>query len=660
MKKRLIWLDSIRAFALILVLIYHYFGNLLPAGFFGVDIFFFLSGFLITGSILDHLARDGDFDPGQFLKKRVIRLLPPLVLMLAVSFPLLLTSNPDFRVDIGRQLAGVLGFFTNWFEIASGGSYEGQFIPHVYLHTWSLALEFHFYLLFAWLFTRMVKKTMGKEWDRGRLSLDEKKTARLAGSVRMGAAIVVFIGFVISAILPALGAKFSWPRSFLYFSDFTRFIPFFLGAFLATITGIHWTGTAFRAQAKRLPASIRLIFMGLAAFAMVLLSINFAYDQDRTYSYGFLLASLLAGVMVFNARALNEIESPWKDPKPLAFLASISYEVYLFHWPFYVIFNHRGSHGLAVFLSLVLALAFGLFCQKVWNKVFINFFEGIGKKRKDKEKARKQTRFTQPGSILRPEYQARSDKGKIRHKKLATVCLLAVFAFAIVSGVSTVKGAPSLLSVQRQLWADGVRQRLDMGQGLIKEVQAVEDEEVRASQVKEEMKKEGVTVIGDSVALGMRGALMEAIPGTQVNAKVSRFLREGIPIMEDMIKRGEMKKYLVVALGNNVAPSFRESAETMVDLLPEGGRMIFVTPFQKGLGDESDVIKYGKWLPRLADKYPFVAVADWHGLANQHLDYFNNTDGVHFYENPQASDAYVSCIKAALDELSHCPAKGEE
>ena len=97
-------------------------------------------------------------------ERRFYRIVPPLVFMVLVVMPFTFMVQRDYVAGIGTQIAAVFGFVTNFFEMATGGSYESNFIPHLFLHTWSLALEVHYYVLWALLAWFLAKraKTVGK------------------------------------------------------------------------------------------------------------------------------------------------------------------------------------------------------------------------------------------------------------------------------------------------------------------------------------------------------------------------------------------------------------------------------------------------------------------------------------------------------------------
>lgn len=140
--------------------------------------------------------------------------------MVLVVMPFTFMVQRDYVAGIGTQIAAVFGFVTNFFEMATGGSYESNFIPHLFLHTWSLALEVHYYVLWALLAWFLAKraKTVGKY--RGMLFLASS-----------GLFLFPFLSMFIRAFLTA---NFST----IYFSSFTHIFPFFAGSCLATVTGI--------------------------------------------------------------------------------------------------------------------------------------------------------------------------------------------------------------------------------------------------------------------------------------------------------------------------------------------------------------------------------------------------------------------------------------
>src|SRR4051812_16049700 len=142
-------LDGLRGIAVIAVLLFHGGVSWARGGFLGVDLFFVLSGYLITSLLLDELRRTGTIGLGGFWSRRARRLVPALLLVVAaVGASALLVDPPGGLATLRGDGIATLGYIANWHYIAEGASYFGQTAaPSPLRHTWSLAIEEQFYLL---------------------------------------------------------------------------------------------------------------------------------------------------------------------------------------------------------------------------------------------------------------------------------------------------------------------------------------------------------------------------------------------------------------------------------------------------------------------------------------------------------------------------------
>ncbi|WP_304262537.1 acyltransferase family protein [Kallipyga massiliensis] len=626
MTKRIQWLDSLRVYAFALVVIYHLGSSFLPAGFFGVNLFFALSGFLITGKFLDAVLKEEKESFWTFLKKRGGRLLPGLVLMFLVTSLFLLVASPDLRVDYFRQFAGASGFMTNWYEIRSGGSYEAQFIPHIYVHTWTLAIEMHFYFLWGGALYLIARRAKSREGRR------KSRPAKDQVQVRLSVLVLSLAFFVLPHILMIAGSFLGWSTSFLYFSDFTRMSPFFAGALMACLTGMESVAPPVRKLADDLSKGISWALFLVPLVLMAVLSFNLSYEDPSTYRWGFLMVDLLCFLALGGCRILDLQYDAWKEIPPIHYLAQASYGFYLFHWPIYVALSTTPlPGGLTIFLTLVLASLLAWLNLNLWEPLVLS--------RKLARVFQKEKRRITNGAFI-----------------LAILGVILVF----VQGMT----APPLLSLDNQLWSSSLNQELDQ---VVDEGEKVKEmiaqEKLAEQQRKEEeamLKKaraEGFTMVGDSVTLGMRKEILKAFPKAQVNGKVSRFLHQGPDILRSMAKSGHLKEMVVIGLGNNVYPSFKKSCAEIIDLLPSGSRIIFISPYQRDANKMSDVIKYANYLPELEKEYPFVTIADWNQAARAHPDFFKGTDGVHFYAHKDGIPLYINTLKEAIAKAYKKPAK---
>ncbi len=625
MKKRIQWLDTLRVFALTIILIYHFYGEKLGGGFLGLEIFFALSAFLITGMAIDKFCQsleskeDGSMSFGKFMTRRFKRLLPGICLMVFVSLVVMLFGNKDLRVDFDRQLAGVLGFVTNWYEILTGGSYESQFVPHIFLHTWSLAIELHYYILWALVLKLLATVSVKKLHIRGRHG---DGLQRAESDFRLKIMYVSLIGIVLSSLLMIIGGFAGLNKSFLYFSDFTRLTPFFYGSLAAALSGLNYKNEVFLRKAVRMGFAkaglVLLITLSIIGF----MSKFFSYDNAWTFRFALPFTSFLSFLLLISANIMDLNSRKVREPGFINIIAEKSYLIYLLHWPLFTVFKYLVNRNQAVILSLLITVVFCLVETKLYDVLFFN---------KDGRR---------PGISL----------GDIRIPIIYCVLPIALAMAIIVNYTS-----PEMVSLEKDLMAAKLDQDKDsVRQGLDEVYMRID---VANKEAQEELRKEKICFIGDSVTLGLRGYILKNFPKSYVDGKVSRFLHQAIDIVEKMKNEGSLSYTLVFALGNNIYPAYKRDFNKLMDALPSGTRVVVVSPYDEKAGDKSDIEKYAAYLRTIGDKYPYVTLADWNSLAKKNGQLFRGTDGVHFYANKEGIPTYLNLIQDAIIRAKSKPGK---
>ena len=602
---RIKWFSMVRVTGLLLVLLYHFFQKLFPGGFLGVDVFFTFSGFLITALLIDEFSQSKKIELLAFFRRRFYRIVPPVIVMVLVVMPFTFLIRRDFVAGIGTQIAAVMGFVTNFYEMMTGGSYEAQFIPHLFVHNWSLAVEVHYYLLWGlavWFLAKYCKT---------------------AGQLRGSIFLLSSLGFLISFLSMFIGSLLGLSFSGLYFSTWTHIYPFFVGSILATLTGIkQMTGLLKKIIRSWSLREACLVFAaGAGLLGVMMLWIKF--DSLFTYLLGFLLASLSAAAMILAARVLHEKTLDLKEPLVLTVIADTSYGVYLFHWPFYTIFSQLMGNLPAVMLTSLLSLAFAGLSFYVIEPIIAG---------KSPAFLGWDLHFTQLKKVL----------------AMSSVGLLLISLLAI--GL-----APKIGAFETDMLVNGLHQA---DTKLKRTKSLAEKGEASSYNI-----ADGVTIIGDSVTLRASTPLKAVLPDAQVDAQGSRNTAQAREIMSNNAAAGGLLKTVVVATGVNIVFNYEEELNELVKTLPKGHRLILVTPYD-GNSDKYDnpvAEKHAQYARELAKKYAYVTIADWNTTAKQHPEIWVGSDHIHFGEDADTIAAggrlYAQEIQKAVTKAADGPVK---
>lgn len=603
---RIKWFSLVRITGLLLVLLYHFFQKVFPGGFIGVDIFFTFSGFLITALLIDEFARHQKIDLKGFLRRRFYRIVPPLVFMVLLVMPFTFLVRRDFIAGIGTQIAAVFGFVTNFYEILSGGSYESQFIPHLFIHTWSLALEVHYYVLWALLAWFLGKKAKSVGQYRGYIFLSST-----------GLFLVTFLTFFV-------GAMVTKNLSNVYFSSIAHVFPFFVGSALATVTGITTTSPNLTQLVKQLSLQKTLAILAGAFLVLLLLTFILPFDSVWTYLFGFLVATLAGSVMIVMTRVLHEKTPDQKEPAVITFIADTSYGVYLFHWPFYIIFSQLMTNGWASLLTTLVSFSLAALSFYIIEPTL------AGREPKIFGISMDLSSFTKPLFYS------------------AIPLTLLMFGIALF--------APRVGAFDENLITEGLRQSDSKMQITRAQVDNASATSYNVS--------DGVTMIGDSVNLRASDYLKQVLPDIQLDALVSRNLDSGLKVYETDIANRVLLKNVVIALGTNSSNNYQELLDKFVQELPKGHRLIFVTPYDGREANDSNsvTVQTRQYELELAKKYDYVYIADWYQAAIDNPAIWAGTDNVHFGLESDGSidvggNLYAKVVKEAVDQANQGPVK---
>ncbi|MEO3691061.1 acyltransferase family protein [Roseateles paludis] len=328
--------QGLRALAVALVVAFHA-GVPLPGGFVGVDVFFVISGFVITGMLLREWRDIGHLDLRRFYVRRFFRLVPPLAVMIAITLIVsaLLLSPSGTQQAVSGTAVGALLFSANIAIARLSGDYFATAANlNPLLHTWSLSVEEQFYILFPALLYALLRGMRG---------------------VRTGPLAAVLAGIGLLSLLltvapPATSGQpvLHWLAGF--YSPFTRSWEFLVGALLALPLAL-WRQCSQRASTA----------LGLVGLACLLVSVFQITESTRFPGWWTLLPTVGTALMLLAGCHANGWVTRWLSARSLALVGDWSYSIYLWHWPAIVfaklLWPDSGvALGLAVLLACVVAV----------------------------------------------------------------------------------------------------------------------------------------------------------------------------------------------------------------------------------------------------------------------------------------------------------------
>ncbi|MCG7582217.1 acyltransferase family protein [Mycolicibacterium sp. OfavD-34-C] len=327
-------LDGVRAIAVALVLADHGGVPGMSGGFLGVDVFFVLSGFLITSLLLDEVGRTGRIGLKGFWIRRARRLLPALIVMVLAVVTARELFAAEATANLRDEAVAALFWMSNWLFVAQHTDYFSQGAPPSPLqHTWSLAVEEQYYLLWPLVVTAVVAGLAALAYRRG--------TPLTPRALRTAVFVLACAGVLASAAASMmLAADASLNR--VYFGTDTRVQALLVGAAAAALVVRDWRGlaagvTTLRSRWTRWTARL-LPALGLV---VLVLAAHGATGSAEEFRHGLLIVVAVAAVLVIAPVALDQ-DGPVArllSAGPLVGLGAISYGVYLWHWPIFLLVN---------------------------------------------------------------------------------------------------------------------------------------------------------------------------------------------------------------------------------------------------------------------------------------------------------------------------------
>lgn len=560
-------LDGLRALAVACVILFHCeVGGLLDAGFFGVDIFFMISGFIITANLVKEHRTRGDFRFAAFYFRRLKRLLPPvfgLIVLAAATAAISDAAFAQFRSDVPAALA----YVSNWWQIWNEQSYFDT-TPHVLKHLWSLAVEEQFYFVWPLLAYACLKRRGAKA--AGALAL----LLALAGTAWMW--------YLYQLNIDAAN------QNRIYLGTDTHAMGLFAGAALAGFWN-PWTS----AETGGLPRLVRRLaaLLSLAALAWMVHTMN--RQDPAIYRGGFLLVPVLTCVLAYCTMSDRAFFlSRFLRSGVMQWLGSRSYSLYLVHW---LVFCWMRLHGWTDF-SQWTVMAAGLAAVGLLGEAMYRCTEVPSK---------------------------RFDPKGLDARRMSVLVLAYTSAAAVLFAAAALHGNrvdPLLAGAPAGGADDIVRPAPPAGQDLA----AAPPDSAGSFDPGERISGgEDIFAIGDSVLKGAQAHLEKVIPGIRIDAAVGRQASQGLKVVKEWRAASGKASTVLVHLGTNGfinEDQFRALLRELAD--HSAVILVNVHAARRWTRPNNEIIA------RMPAEFPNVRVIDWDALSSSRPDYFVR-DGIH-------------------------------
>lgn len=617
--KRFVGLNGIKGLALIAIVLYHCMQQRLPGGFYGVDVFFTVSGFLIAVSLIRSLAKTGSLNLVRYIPKRAVRLYPALFLLIPVIVSVGWLFDHDVLVSIRDQVITVLLGCYNWYAIAGGQSYFDQMNPQVFRHLWFIGVLMQFYVIvpfIVWLMWKLRQTKLPSLIPLGLAAFSS--IAMWVMYVPKGDPTRVYFGTDTHSMGLMLGVALAWWVTAPQLGHARqRAVP------MPRTISSSASAAAHRALLPRIPVEHRIwnaaapVLAFLSLIALVTMAVIGKQDAFA-FRGGIILSSLLSVLLIAGTISDDSWMQSLMVFKPLASLGKYSYGIYLWHWPLWIlssalapkIFKAVGPWPL-IMTALLTAIAVMISWLMVEKPAATH-------------------------SVISVVVPLRTNKKNHAARVIAVDVILVLSLVGCAQGIAH---APAKTAMQIQLEQQAAQ---------LERMQKTEHVLLRHAmpappKPKHEMPTgDQITAIGDSVMLTSSQGLSEVFPGIQTDASVSRSIMVAPELIGNDLSAGSLRQWVLIGLGTNsaITPDQLDQIRNMI-----GPDRVLV--LVNAHGDRTWIPPTNQVLADYAAAHPDnVVLVDWDATANANAQVLGS-DGIH---PSMDSDIYAKAVKQAIEQ----------
>ena len=582
-------IDSLRALAVLAVIIYHVDVNYLPGGFLGVDLFFVLSGYLISSLIIKEYKKTGSVNLYNFYIRRARRLLPAVYFMITVGLVVMVLFNEVLLRK--SHLDAIFGYIysSNWWYIFHKLDYFDSFgAQSPFKHLWSLAIEEQFYMIFPLLFLLVNRKKKSKD---GTYKLNKNF-------------LYVVLGLILVSLIAHILLFDINNISRIYFGTDTRAFSLLVGVVGAILYPMERLHAKVTLQQNMIYSVVSLVSIATLITVMIYTS---EYNT-LLYRGGFLLVAILGLIVIISSGKQHTLMSRLLSFKPVVFIGKISYSLYLWHFLVLVLTTPVSEIGnpniyfviLRVILTFVVAIVSYVFVETPIRK--------LG--------------FKKYVSVIFKKMKKRSKKSRRVFVSIATVVSL-LFVMGIIG-----KGVPFISTAfVKEMEANKETQFVNNGNNKDnnqeKSSDSNKDNKVNKEDKKNSDKKySSVLVMGDSLTVDIGEKFQELYPGAVIDGKIGRQLYVAVEEAKNYSKYNNENSAIIFQLGTN-GPFTESQIEELVKEFDKAD--IYFVNIKVPRAWEKTV---NAALKETQEKHSNVKIIDWYSVANSSKDLFE-PDRVH-------------------------------
>lgn len=593
-------IDGLRALAVIMVLAYHLKMPFAKSGLLGVTVFFVISGYLITGILINEIEESGGVDLKNFWLRRIRRLLPAVLSMAVVMIFVSAVVNRVVFTKGCNDLLSAVFRYNNWWQIFRKVSYfENAGAPSPFTHCWSLAIETQFYLIYPILLILLSK-------------------ARNRGKVF--AAVTAVLAMISVVLMGVLYSPDGDPSRVYYGTD-TRAFSLLIGALAAIQKEYHIIKVKLRGKLWAVIGSISvLILIGM----MMLIS---SYSSFLYYG-GQAIVSVLAAFVVYAVTVSRSLLNIILGSSILKWVGDRSYSIYLWHYPIIVLMS-GGKRAAWWIVILEVVLSVGLaelsyrFIETPVRHGIIGEYIGIINSRPHNRRERHR-------------------QIQVARRSLKAMAAVLATGLALSLCIAFVPKKTTLDTVaKREKKATEVTKLTNQK---LKEQKAKAKKTAKTSKStmtdEELLKNVQMLLIGDSITVDVTDYFYKVLPNSISDTKIGRSTLTGVKVFDEYQTQ---KKWdgdgVIFALGTN-GPMYDTLGRIRQKV---GDKPLFLTTVHAPKEDFES--SNNEEIRKFVKEHEHTYLIDWYTASADHPEYFDQDD-THLL--PKGAEAYAQCIKDAV------------